>query len=151
MVYEYANRSDVISMIGSYCTPVYVVRRVDAGTNEVMLMCLWRELPLSERRRQMSGRIFSIPRNHWKWARMGRAPARVLGNHQVREPPVASCLRGIRMRNKNPCPFGAMINVIFNYLESLQQVLITETPLAVSTCHMVPLDMLTPCPLALLN
>lgn len=40
MVYEYANRSDVISMIGSYCTPLYVVRRVDAGTNEVMLMCL---------------------------------------------------------------------------------------------------------------
>lgn len=40
MVYEYANRSDVISMIGSYCTPVYVVRREDAGTNEVMLMRL---------------------------------------------------------------------------------------------------------------
>lgn len=40
MVYEYANRSDVISMIGSYRTPFYVVRRVDAETNEVMLMCL---------------------------------------------------------------------------------------------------------------
>ena len=36
MVYEYANRSDVISMIGSYRTPFYVVRRVDAQTNEVM-------------------------------------------------------------------------------------------------------------------
>lgn len=40
MVYEYANRSDVIIMIGSYRTPFYVVRRVDAQTNEVMLMCL---------------------------------------------------------------------------------------------------------------
>lgn len=55
------------------------------------------------------------------------------------------------MRNRIPCPFGAMINVVFNYLESLQQVLITEAPPAVGTCHTVPLDMLTPYSLALLN
>ena len=55
------------------------------------------------------------------------------------------------MREKILCPFGAMINVLFNYLESLQQVLITETPLAVGTCHRVPLDVQTPYPLALLN
>lgn len=55
------------------------------------------------------------------------------------------------MRNKILCPFGAMINVVFNYLESLQQVLITETAPAGGTGHTVPLDMLTPYPLALLN
>lgn len=60
-------------------------------------------------------------------------------------------MQGVEMRNKNLCPLEAMINVVFNYLESLQQVLITETPRAVSTCHTVPLDMLTPYPLALLN
>ena len=55
------------------------------------------------------------------------------------------------MRNKILCPFGAMIHVVFNYLASLQQVLITETPPAVGTCRGVPLDVLTPYPLALLN
>lgn len=36
------------------------------------------------------------------------------------------------MRNKNLCSFRAVMNVVFNYLESLQQVLITKTPPAVS-------------------
>lgn len=62
----------------------------------------------------------------------------------------ASCTRGMKMKNKNLCPFGVMINVVFNYVESLQQVLMTKIPLAVGTCHTVPLDTRTPIPWPLL-
>lgn len=80
----------------------------------------------------------------------GVSSGQCAGHHQVREPP---CLLHVRSPdgNENLCPFGAMINVVFNYLESPQQVLITEPPPVVSTCHTVPLAMLTPHPLALLN
>lgn len=72
------------------------------------------------------------------------------GYHQLWEP-LSICRWEVQMSKKILCPFGAMINVLFNYLESLQQVLITETPPAVGTCHRVPLDALTPHSLALLN
>lgn len=86
MVYEYANRSDVISMIGSYRTPVYAVRRVDAGTNEVMLMRLRRELPLSEPRRQMSSRIFALLQKSLKVGSRGASSCLCAGEPPNREP-----------------------------------------------------------------